>query len=65
VIAPSVVQEAIDGDLAARVLGVLAVADEGLHMQRCVATRSPYLAPYFGSLHVYLMHSFEALKAYG
>eukprot|EP00967_Tisochrysis_lutea_P003976 scaffold4747_cov17-Tisochrysis_lutea.AAC.1 len=30
------VQETIDGDLASRVFGVLAVADEGFHTQRCV-----------------------------
>lgn len=29
-------QEAVDGDLAARVFQLLAVADEGLHQQRCV-----------------------------
>jgi len=28
-------QETIDGDLASRVFGILAVADEGLHLQRC------------------------------
>ncbi|KAL6753879.1 armadillo-type protein [Haematococcus lacustris] len=48
-------QEAIDGDLAARVFGLLALADEGLHLQR------------YGNLHrqrldAALLHFFQCFR---